>query len=100
MGCTKESVERALFNSGSCDSFIQNYGRLRVDVCGVPLLFFANCDNTVSVYYEYLPSCSGDIACAREFCKHAIPCLKEILVKHSDKILSSEYSIKPIRIDL
>lgn len=100
MTWTKETVERALFNADSCSRFIENKGRLKVDVCGVSLLFFANCDNTVSAYYEYLPSCNDDMVCAREFCRHAIPYLKDILVRHSDKILCSEHCIKPIIIDL
>lgn len=98
MGWTEEKVERALLNSGSLSSFIENNGRLKVEVCGESLLFFANCNDTVSAYYEYLPVHSA-VACTREFCKYAIPYLEKILIKHRDEILPSEYCIKTIRLD-
>ena len=100
MGWTKQTVEEKLNKTSSCKNFIDNGGYLRLNVCNISLLFFANCDDTVSVYYEYLPSHENNIAYAEEFCKFAVPYLTSHLSNRSKDALMTSYCIKPIQIDL
>lgn len=100
MSWTKDAVEEKLGRSCACKQFIENGGYLRLNVCDVPLLFFANCDDTVSAYFEYIPSHNADMYCAKEFCRFAIPYLTRHLSNRSKDAIMTSYCIKPIRIDL
>lgn len=99
MAWTKEIVERKLVNTRSFEYFIENGGCLQLSVCGVSLLFYANCDNTVSAYFEYIPSSNNDIESAKEFCMYAKTYLKTKLSQRSDNSIMTSHCIKPIVID-
>ena len=100
MKWTKETVEATIINSNLFDTFIQKGGILKLSICGAPLLFFANNDDTVSVFYEYPPSDMGIANCVNDFCLHAIPYLAKCLAERSSRTLLTSYCIKPICIDL
>lgn len=100
MAWTKESVEATLINNNLFDEFIQKGGLLKLCVCGTHLLFFANNNDTVSVFYEYVPSNMEMTKCANEFCLHAIPFLSKRLAERSNRTLLTSYCIEPIYIDL
>lgn len=100
MAWLKESVEAKLTQTNLFNAFIENGGFLKLQVCGTQLLFFANNDNTVSVFYEYRPSNMKIACCVDEFCSYAIPYLVKCLTERSDKTHLSSYCIKPILIDL
>lgn len=99
MNWTKEDVEYKLAHIGSVDVFIQNGGVLKLKVCGTHLLFIANIDNTVSAYYEYLPSSMEVARCVYDFLLYAIPYLTRCLSERSKNTLLSPYCIEPICID-
>ena len=100
MNWTKDTVEEKLGRNSACKQFVENGGYLRLYVCDVSLLFFANCDDTVSVYFEYIPSHNADISYAKEFCKYAIPYLTRYLSNRSKDTIMTSYCIHPIRIDM
>ena len=99
MAWTKETVESKLAHISSVDAFIQNGGVLKLKVCGTYLLFIANNDNTVSAYYEYLPSSMKVVSCVNDFLLYAIPYLTRGLSERSENTLLSPYCIEPICID-
>ena len=96
---TKETVEARLIRYGLSDAFIEKGGVLKLCVCRTHLLFIANNDNTVSVYYEYIPANMEVVCCVDEFCSHAIPYLSKRLAERSENMMLSPYCIEPIYID-
>lgn len=97
MNWTKETVEEFLNNENAINMFI-NHGFLRLQINEVSLLFFPNTDDTVSMYYEYLPSKNKFID-IENFYLYAIKYLEKQLSQHNKKNLLSSHCINPINID-